>query len=305
MAQGYDRGYSWPVLNWKADDLLKEWERFYQHCEFVFGGPLAKCNEKEKICNLMNFVGDKGREMYSTFEWKTVKVGTNDVSEKDVLESVAGKFREQLQSKRNPIMAAVLFDRRRQQPGESFNDFVTDLKILVKGLSLQESDKLVRNAIACKSRDERVRQRCLEKGAELTLEQAIELGRQCEATKEGLKLIDGEDSKITVNKLAQKSSDKAKFRRKNKSNETSKQTDSKATPSKNCRRCGYENHKSGQKCPAKNETCKLCHKKGHFARVCRSRKDVNILVNSGESSDEDVKILDIKSSFKSSLFSIN
>jgi hypothetical protein len=191
MAQGYDRGYSWPVLNWKADDLLKEWERFYQHCEFVFGGPLAKCKEQEQICNLMNFVGDKGREMYLCFEWKTVNVGEVQVSEKNILEKVAGKFKEQLESKRNPIMAAVLFDRRRQQVGESFNDFVTDLKLLARGLGLKDTDKLIRNAIACKSTDERLRQRCLEKGAELTLDKAIELGRQRKATNEGLKLIDG------------------------------------------------------------------------------------------------------------------
>ena len=59
-------------MNWAATDLSKEWERFYQHCEFAFGGPLSKCMEKEKICNLMSFVGDKGREIYLTFQWDTV-----------------------------------------------------------------------------------------------------------------------------------------------------------------------------------------------------------------------------------------
>lgn len=240
MAQGYDRGYSWPVLNWKADDLLKEWERFYQHCEFVFGGPLSKCTEQEKICNLMNFVGDKGREMYSCFEWKTVKVGKNDVSEKTVLEKVAGKFKQQLESKRNPIMAAVLFDRRRQKPGESFNDYITDLRVLARGLGLAETDKLIRNAIACKSSDERVRQRCLERGVLLTLEKAIELGRQCEATKEGLKLIDGEYSKVTVNKLNTRkpSSSKPKAQSKHSKHVHSDQKADK------CRRCGYQSHKT-------------------------------------------------------------
>ena len=42
----------------------------------------------------MSFVGDKGREMYLTFDWQTVQVRTGEtaqnVREKDILERVAG-----------------------------------------------------------------------------------------------------------------------------------------------------------------------------------------------------------------------
>ena len=65
-------------MNWRAKDLDKEWERFYQHCKFAFGGQLSKCTEKEKTCSFMSFVGDKGPEMYLTFQWNTVEVGTGD-----------------------------------------------------------------------------------------------------------------------------------------------------------------------------------------------------------------------------------
>ena len=84
-------------MNWAAADLSKELERFYQHCEFTFGGPLSKCTEKEKICNLMSFFGYKGREIYLTFQWETVRVGPGEsaqkVHEKDMLERVVGKFK--------------------------------------------------------------------------------------------------------------------------------------------------------------------------------------------------------------------
>ena len=42
--------------------------------------------------------------------------------------------------------------------GETFDSFVTDLKLLALGLDMTESDKLIQNAIACKSLDERVDQ---------------------------------------------------------------------------------------------------------------------------------------------------
>ena len=174
-------------MNWAAMDLSKEWERFYQHCEFALGGPLNKCTEKEKICNLMSFVGDKGREIYLTFQWNTVQVGSgenrHDIRERDILERVAEKFKAHLEGKKNPIMAAVKFDRRRQLQGETFDSFVTDLKILARGLDMTETNKLIRNAIACKSLDERVRQRCLEKSKNLTLERTISIGRIFEATR--------------------------------------------------------------------------------------------------------------------------
>ena len=37
-------------------------------------------------------------------------------------------------------------------------------------------------------------------------------------------------------------------------------------------RCGKPEHQQGEKCAAKNATCKECHKIGHFYKVCQSKK---------------------------------
>ena len=39
-----------------------------------------------------------------------------------------------------------------------------------------------------------------------------------------------------------------------------------------CMRCGKPEHQPGQKCAAKNAKCKVCHKIGHFYKVCQSKK---------------------------------
>ena len=39
-----------------------------------------------------------------------------------------------------------------------------------------------------------------------------------------------------------------------------------------CMRCGRQEHQPLQRCPAKNEKCKDCHKIGHFHKVCQSKK---------------------------------
>ena len=39
-----------------------------------------------------------------------------------------------------------------------------------------------------------------------------------------------------------------------------------------CMRSGKPEHQPGQKCAAKNAKCKVCHKIGHFYKVCQSKK---------------------------------
>ena len=48
---------------------------------------------------------------------------------------------------------------------------------------MTETNKFIRNVIACKSLDEQVRQRFLEKTKNLTLETTISIGRMFEATR--------------------------------------------------------------------------------------------------------------------------
>ena len=50
-----------------------------------------------------------------------------------------------------------------------------------------------------------------------------------------------------------------------------------------CMRCGKQEHQPGQRCLAKNAKCKVCHKIGHFHKVCQSKKratqQANLLQN--------------------------
>lgn len=58
----------YPKMNWTVPDLDKEFKRFKQHYSFTFGGPLNAKTELEKVNYLMTYMGDKGREIYNTFE---------------------------------------------------------------------------------------------------------------------------------------------------------------------------------------------------------------------------------------------
>lgn len=58
---------STPKMDWSAEDLPTAFKAFKSHCEFTFGGPLIKKNEEEKCNYLMLWVGEKGRNIYSTW----------------------------------------------------------------------------------------------------------------------------------------------------------------------------------------------------------------------------------------------
>ena len=126
---------------------------------------------------------------------------------------------------------------------------------------------------------ERVRQRCLEKSKNLTLEMATDIGRMFEATRDGLQVMSGEDPRVEVNKRAWRNSSSRRSKKPGKPKTHIKENNEQ--PQK-CDRCGYHAHKPQEKCPARNESCKKCRKIGHFAQVCRSRKN-----NVKESSEEE------------------
>jgi hypothetical protein len=44
--------------------------------------------------------------------------------------------------------------------------------------------------------------------------------------------------------------------------------------SRKCTKCG-RNHKEKEDCPDKTAECRRCHKTGHYAAVCRSKKKTN------------------------------
>ena len=119
-----------PSMNWEAMDLPKEWARFRQHCEFTFKGPLPSKTEVEKVNYLMTYIGDKGRELYTTFTFAPAT--QDDPAESDTLAGVYNKYAEYVAPKTAQIKAAVKFQRRKQGTKERFDESVTDLRLLVK-----------------------------------------------------------------------------------------------------------------------------------------------------------------------------
>ena len=151
------------------------------------------------------------------------------------------------------------FRQRRQQSGESFDDFLVSLRELAKTCNFCSdgcTQKSIRDQIVEGLLDGDIIEDLL-KERELTLEATISKCRAQEAAKQQREEITNTPLGDTLVQTVQKTS----------------QNISQRPPSTTCPGCGSGHHPGGrQNCPAYHAACRNCNKNGHFARVCRSRR---------------------------------
>ena len=139
-----------------------------------------------------------------------------------------------------------------------------------------DTDDMLVDFIINGVRHQKVHERLLDKGQELTLNKAIDVGRRYELSQRRMKIMRGEE--ILTVKPKYQNSDKSgntvqpkNIREKSHFVEKSKFAGKSnfADKSSLCGKCGMK-HEFG-KCPAKGTKCKYCKKPNHWLKVCRKR----------------------------------
>lgn len=133
---------------------------------------------------------------------------------------------------------------------------MTDLKNKAKECEFEQlTDSPIRDCIVCGVANDQVRARILRE-PDLSLSKAIDICRANEPTQSHMKALH-EENEVAVNKLS-----KIKL--------TKKPNDSSVGDKSECSKCGYKHEP--RKCPAYGQTCKVCSRKKHFGRMCRTKK---------------------------------
>ena len=264
-----------PKMDWLSGGLPGAWRSFKQHCEFMFGGP-HKGKSEDQLCNyLMIWVGEKGRDIYNT--WTL----TGDESKK--LKMYYEKFESHVKPKSNQVFARYKFHKKVQQESEPFEQFLTELKLLVKDCGYKDPDKMVRDRVVIRCCSQKVREKLIQEGSKLTLEQAIDIARTLELSHAQLQTMAGEDRSVEVHGLNTRQDE-------SKSNRNPKKKQGQWESERNeCPRCGFKNHDKREQCPAHGKKCAKCFKLHHYARVCKSKpeKQVHYVDEDSSASDDD------------------
>ncbi|CAG2233019.1 unnamed protein product [Mytilus edulis] len=170
-----------PCMNWDSGDLPGTWKAFKTHCEFMFQGPLKKKQGDEKCAYLMIWVGEKGRNVYSTWDMTA--------EDQKKLEKYYENFEAYVKPKSNQVFSSYKFQCRLQKTNETCEEFVTDLKVLVKDCQYANPDRMVRDRIVFGTKSSKVREKLINEGSELTLEKALDIARTYELSQRQLQTM--------------------------------------------------------------------------------------------------------------------
>ena len=214
-----------------------------------------------------------------------------------VLERLEGFF----VVRRNVIFERAKFNLRHQEEKETVDSFITALYCLAEHCGYGAlHEEMIRDRLVVGLRDKKLSEQ-LQLNAELTLDRAVTRARQSERVKKQQEIMKSNfkpDTSANVDsvRFQQRSyttnKEKVRWQTKGKMHVAKQQHDKGSA----CKRCGRAPAHSTQQCPARDETCNSCHRRGHYARVCLSRTVGEIEAATESDSDEDVAFLGLVNS---------
>ena len=273
-------------FNFKAPDEWPRWRRRFE--QFRVASGLAEDSPAKQVSTLLYCLGE---------EAESILLSTNATEEdRRSYAAVLDKFDAFFRVRRNVIFERARFNRRNQQPGETAEQYIMTLYSLAANCEYGAlEEEMIRDRLVVGIRDTSLSER-LQIDADLTLEKAKKAIRQREAVQEHQQVLKGaEDPSLEAVHSSGDRSKRRDQRRGNRgSNSGAADRGKHRQKSKQCTRCGKEQH-ARDKCPAKDATCHRCQKKGHYSALCFA-KNVSTLSTEPYTSDLDTAFLDSASS---------
>ena len=103
-----------------------------------------------------------------------------DNDNKNRLKTYYDRFENFVTPKSITVFARYKFHNRVQESSDTFDKFVTDLKLLDKDCGYDKPDEMVRDRIVFGIKSQKVREKLLHKGSDLTVDQTIDIAHAFE-----------------------------------------------------------------------------------------------------------------------------
>lgn len=261
-------------------NLSENFKIFNQEIKIYFKATETDKKDKDvQVARLLNLMGHDGLKLYNTIK----KSGEESV------ESILKTLEEYCIPKTNEIIEHFNFFNRKQQEGEQFDIWYTDLKKLIKGCNFGETEnKILRTQIVLGISDKETQTRLLRDDIELSkvvsycqsVERAESNRRTLTSSNEANKVVHEIGHKTRWENKDQNQNNtwvkNGKFGKQRRANHSNGHQMSKTGNEFNiidCNRCGskhlYKN------CPAYGKCCKNCNGYHHFAKVCKKKREFN------------------------------
>ena len=177
-------------LGGNTSENWKHWKRWKQRFQLYLKATEADWKDEEiQVAILLHCIGEDGHEAFNTFEFEREE-------DKKKIYVVLTKFDDYCSPQKNTFFERFKFWNWTQQGAESVDQFVTELKRMIKNCEYTEStDTMVRDRLVFGIRDAKVQSQLLRIDVDkLTLEKALSHCRSAEVAESQLKEIRGQST---------------------------------------------------------------------------------------------------------------
>ena len=240
------------------DPTTDEWSEYVERLQFYFTANGIKDDSKKRAVLLSNC----GQSTFRLLRSIVLPAPLTDFS----FSELVSKMKAHREPRPSVIVQRYQFNSRQRLPSESMAEYIAALQKLAEFCNYGESlDEMLRDRFVCGIAHPAVQKRLLAE-PDLTLTKAVTVAQAVELAEKGaqqLQLPVDKEAKEVHKFSTTNSQPRADTRKKDSS------SGGKAS-STSCYRCGGKHNQ--QTCRFKSETCHFCNKRGHIAKVCRSKK---------------------------------
>ena len=221
-----------PTENWK---LFKQRYKTYSLL-----AQLEKQSDEYQTAMFTHCLSDEALKIYNGFHFE---------NENPTVTQIMAKFDEFAVGQVNVTYERFMFNQRKQEEGETFENFYSAIRNLSKTCDFCDNcrDSMIRDKIVLGIRDCNTQTELL-KVRDLNLTKCVDTCRAAENANLQGKAMNSQDNPEEVHKV-----------------KTEPRTD---TMLKECKFCGTKHRLRKEECPAYGKTCFRCSGKNHFGRKC-------------------------------------
>ncbi|XP_021347384.1 uncharacterized protein K02A2.6-like [Mizuhopecten yessoensis] len=250
-------------------NVSENWRRWLQQYRLYMTATAGdELTEKKQCAMFLTLAGETAVEIFNKM--------TFEANEQDKIASLIEKFTNYCSPKKNVTYERHVFNSRAQKSDETFDEFLTDLRILQKNCEFGElKDGILRDKIVEGIRNDGLRARLLREG-DLSLQKCIDLCKAASMTEKHMKTLAlTENKEQDVDYIRSRGKSRSRGTGRNSGRGSSRKvntehTDGQKSRSTTCSYCAMVHR--GNLCPARGQTCRLCGKRNHFAKACKSKQ---------------------------------